>query len=499
MNLLSSKRRYLPPLHWAALLLATVLLGACGGSGSSGRAATAAPAAKVEGPVAGSPFLSATTFQLATVGYQQAEYFVSGTASSYTARGTLGSDGKWRVAAADRADYKTRIVVYRPIRAGDFNGTVVIEWLNVSGGLDSAPDWIMSHTELLRRGYAWVGVSAQKAGVDGSSSIGVVSLPLKTANPTRYASLVHPGDSFSYDMYTQIAQGVLEPGAVDPLEGLVVQHVIAAGESQSAFRLMTYVNAFGKGNTLFDGYFIHSRGGGSAPLAQEPQAAVATPDVVNVRDDLDVPVMMAQTESDLFLLGSLPDRQADTDRFRLWEIAGTAHADTYTAAGAADRGDDPSFANVIEVASPVPGIIDCASPINAGPQHFVIAAAFAALRNWIVDGTQPANAARLAVDGAGSAYLYDTHGNVQGGVRTPYVDVPIARLSGEGQGGGGLCFLFGTTERFDSGTLAALYPTHADYVAAVSASVDAAVAEGFLLQPDGELIKTAAQQSTIGN
>ena len=43
-----------------------------------------------------------------------------------------------------------------------FNGTVVVEWLNVSGGVDAAPDWTFAHTELIREGYAWVGVSAQK-------------------------------------------------------------------------------------------------------------------------------------------------------------------------------------------------------------------------------------------------------------------------------------------------------------------------------------------------
>jgi hypothetical protein len=234
-------------------------------------------------------------------------------------------------------------------------------------------------------------------------------------------------------------------------------------------------------------------------LSQAPQALVDTPDVVVVRDDLDVPVMMVQTESDLFLLGSHPDRQPDTDRFRLWEIAGTAHADVYTVNGIADRGGNPDIADVVETNSPVPGIITCDKPINSGPQHFVVSAALAALRDWIVADVEPARAARLDTDPTGTGFLYDELGNVQGGIRTPYVDVPIARLSGEGQGGSGFCFLFGTTALFDGTTLAALYPSHADYVNAVSNSVDSAVTGGFLLQPDGELIKAAAERSTIGN
>lgn len=483
-------------LQLAGTLLATLLLSACGGGGGGGHTATAEPNVTVEGPIAGNTFISATSFPLADVGYRQAEYFISGSAQSYVANGVLGSDGRWSVSSAAKADYKTRFVVYRPINAADFNGTVIIEWLNVSGGLDAAPDWVMAHNELIRSGYAWVGVSAQKVGIDGGS--GIVSLGLKTVDPVRYGSLLHPGDSFSYDMYTQVAQTVLKPGKIDPLGDLSIRQVIAAGESQSAFRLTTYVNAFST-NNLFDGFFIHSRGAGSAPLSQAPQAEVDTPDIVTVRDDLDVPVLMVQTESDLFRLGSYADRQADTDRFRLWEIAGTAHADTYTVAGAADLGDDPSFANVVEITSPVPGIITCDKPINSGPQHFVVSAAFAALQKWITSGTLPTSAPRLAVDPNTRSYLYDSVGNVLAGIRTPYVDAPVARLSGEGQTGSGFCFLFGTTALLNSTTLDSLYSSHAAYMAFVDNSLADAVEKGFLLQPDAELIRSAAQSSTIGN
>jgi hypothetical protein len=120
------------------IFTATILTG-CGG-GSSGPAATssgaiAAANPTVAGPVSGGLgiFISATRFSLAEVGYKQSEYFLSGNAESYAPAGTLGSDGKWSVNVAGHADYKTRVVVYRPILATKFNGTVVVEWLNVSG------------------------------------------------------------------------------------------------------------------------------------------------------------------------------------------------------------------------------------------------------------------------------------------------------------------------------------------------------------------------------
>src|SRR2546422_7177646 len=54
-------------------------------------------------------------------------YFISGTATAYTSPGALTPDGKWMVAPGATAEYKTRILVYRPTDGKKFNGTVVVE------------------------------------------------------------------------------------------------------------------------------------------------------------------------------------------------------------------------------------------------------------------------------------------------------------------------------------------------------------------------------------
>lgn len=100
----------------------------------------AVPAATIEGPLAGTPVLVSTFFSLASQGYQQSEYLVSGTANAYTNVNEFDADGHWQVQTSEQAAYKTRIVVNRPIDPADFNGTVVVEWLNVSAGFDAAPD-----------------------------------------------------------------------------------------------------------------------------------------------------------------------------------------------------------------------------------------------------------------------------------------------------------------------------------------------------------------------
>ncbi|HKE92606.1 MAG TPA: alpha/beta hydrolase domain-containing protein, partial [Gemmatimonadales bacterium] len=134
-------------------------------------------------------------------------------------------------------------------------------------------------------------------------------------------------------------------------------------------------------------------------------------------------------------------------------------------------------------------------PINSGPQHWVLNAAIAALDRWVRGGDPPPMAPRLDVAGDPPAYALDDLGNVRGGIRTPYVDAPLAVLSGLGQTGSGFCGIFGTTVCFDEAMRTTLYPTAADYSAAVNEATDRAVAAGFILEPDGALIKGAAAAS----
>lgn len=184
-------------------------------------------------PGVGAP--SGTTFDLSVVGYQAAEYFISGNASSYqpVSGSPFLADGAWTIEAdAEQQPYATRIQVYRPTNPRRFNGTVVVEWLNVTNQSDSMPDWLYTHNELIRRGAIYVGVTAQRVGVTAAV----------TREPARYgplaANLVHPGDSYSYDIFSQAGEAVLDNPTL-LLGGRPARQVIAAGESQSASRMVT--------------------------------------------------------------------------------------------------------------------------------------------------------------------------------------------------------------------------------------------------------------------
>ena len=167
------------------------------------------------------------------------EFYVSGAADAYATTGAkLASD----------VPYRTRVVVRRPVSQAEFNGTVLVEWQNVTAGYDLDALWNRRH---LREGYAWIGVSAQRVGVD----------QLRAWSPTRYGSLDVTGggafttDQLSYDVFAQAAEAIRSPGAVDLLGGLDVERVLAIGASQSAGRMAIYYNVvLPQEQPVFDGY-----------------------------------------------------------------------------------------------------------------------------------------------------------------------------------------------------------------------------------------------------
>ena len=91
----------------------------------------------------------------------------------------------------------------------------------------------------------------------------------------------------------------------------------------------------------------------------------------------------------------------------------------------------------------------------------------------------------------------DGVGNALGGVRSPHVDTPIARIDGLNTGGG-FCGLFGSTTPLTQPELANLYPTPADFVSEWTDSVNAAIAAGFILPVEGPALIAAAEASGIG-
>lgn len=472
---------------------AALASGAAGSTGAGGAASrggrSPVPVPAVTGPVTGGthgrPFTSSPV-PLSDAGYLEQEYFISGTATGYVPANTWSGNGRWAVRPAETAPYETRILVRRPADPARFNGIVVVEWLNVSFNADIDPDFLYESQELLRAGYAWVGVSAQQIGVEGPDG-------LKSWDPARYGALHHPGDTFSYSIFSQAAAALLyRHRGPDPLGPLHPRALIADGESQSAGRMVTYANAIQPVGRLFSGFLIHSRSAAPAPISQAPQPAPAMPATAITRTDIGVPVLTVETETDIiapFNLGYYPATQPDSRWFRLWEIPGTSHVNQAELGLASSEvlRDIPSYPQG-----------NCAyQPNDNTDEQYVMDAAVAQLTRWVRTGIPAPGAPRVEVENGN--YVRDGYGNVLGGLRTPAVTAPTETLTGGGNAGSNLlCILLGTATPLSSAQLAKLYPLHSDYVAAVEKAAAADVAAGYLLPQDALTIDENAATSKIG-
>ena len=239
--------------------------------------------ADLEGPITvgePSPPIDPRPVDLDAIGYVEEEWFASGAAAAYERYGTWGPDGRWSAAAHGHADYRTRLVVRRPADPSRFDGTVVLEWLNVSV-VEVAPEWAYVGPAMVDAGAAWVGLSTQALGLVGGDPL----LPteqglsqgdggIRARNPERYRTVEHPGDQFAFDIYAQVAAALRRPGAA-AVAGGPVRRIVAAGQSQSAGFLTTFANALHPLTSAFDGYFVHSRGSGAARLDGAPAIRAA--------------------------------------------------------------------------------------------------------------------------------------------------------------------------------------------------------------------------------
>jgi hypothetical protein len=447
-----------PPRQWSLpLALAAALL-------LTSIPAVSTAGVTVEGPIPGAvpgdrnaklleetyPFFS-TPDDLAANGYVEEEFYLAGEADAYATDGSK---------LADDVPYRTRIIVRRPAAPAAFNGTVLMEWQNVTAGYDLDALWDGEH--VMRAGYAWVGVSAQRVGVNH----------LRDWSPTRYGSLdvtaagAYATDELSYEIFAQAARAVRSPDGVDPMGGLPVQKVLAIGASQSAGRMTVYYNNILPqiDEPVFDGYaFIV----GSAPSREGSE-----------------PVFQVLSETDV---RTSLNRRPDSEVYRRWEVAGAAHSG-YDGQVYRRPLSERDLGGVTEY--------NCSNPpFSRVPLRHVIRAAYDHLSHW-VDGVLPPSAPYLEFTGPFTMARNEL-GLALGGIQLSQVAVPTALNIGTNSGER-FCFLFGTHMPFDDAQLAALYRNHGSYVAAVAQVNEGNVAAGYILQPDAEANVREAAGSTVG-
>lgn len=441
---------------------------------------SAVPDATINGPIATEPHPSlnsiygASAIELADRGYSEEEFFIEGTGNRYSTT---------ELEDAEILDsghpYRSRIIVRRPQSAADFNGIVVVEWINVTGGNDNDIDWWQVGDHLVRNGYAYIGVSAQQDGLGR----------LQDWSPERYSSLdlTHDGmverDALSYDVFSAVGKAINRVGEssgsaqVDIMGGLKADMILATGHSQSASRLATYLNNIHPLEHVYDGVMVHGGGG-------------------RIRDDQSTKIFKIMAETDMPRRAATP--QPDTETFRQWEVAGASHVDILfelewsrvrlkrdglPLAGAAAR--DPG----------------CNLPAHSRvPFRDVMNAAFEHLVTWVRDDIAPPTADPLQVARMMPEleFARDERGNILGGIRLAEHVVATAKNTGMNNGDSRFCFLYGSYEPFDEATLTALYSSHSEYIEAVQAVVEQNLADGYILPYAAELTIRRAQSSDIG-
>jgi hypothetical protein len=430
-------------------------------------------------------------------GFVEEEYLVSGRANIY----------EWpapgpAVVRTSGVPYTTRILVRRPAKRSRSSGNAVVEMLNPTNQFDLNIGWSIMRKQLLRNGDTWIGITIRPIAVNA----------LQTFDPQRYGSLSFaspypPGDpnrcvntgleagterGLAWDINSQVGQWIQSDAKSNPLRH-TINRVFGFGYSQTGGYLNTYVNAIHpldvqrNGRPIYDGYFIAVAGGAFVGLAPINSCRTTPPasDPRHVTANVGVPVIRAMSQSDYLtgITARRPDSDARGDRYRHYEVAGAGHASPFELYYSAKPED------IVKAGRVVPPL-SC----NEGPRsRFPTSVAFnAILRNlelWVRYGIRPPHADPIQV--VNGQPVLDEHGNVVGGVRSPYVDVPTATWHGNATGAS-FCFIAGWEEPFSPDKLQALYPTHGAYVRKVVRSALELTAARFITRLDAlEIVREA--------
>ncbi len=378
---------------------------------------------------------------LGDAGYVETELAAAGTATSFAADGDLTGDGRWTVRPDTTADFTTRVLIRRPADPAAFNGTLVVEWFNVTVGMDTGAALVGGRRRdppgrlRLRRG---LGPAGRHHGGQGGHRHGRPGRPgrLRGTDPERYGSLNHPGDAFSYDIFSQIGRTLRGPDS--PLTDLAPPAVhrrrsVAVGVPHGDLRQRRAP----EGRRLRR--LLHPQpgsGGGQARRWREVSEALSGP-AVRIRTDVD------------------RARPHHRGRGRPGPVpsATPRPANPMTTTSGSGRWPAPRTPTVTRSAQAMADLIPSPKPINAGPAHYLLASAPATAHQLGDRRRTAGGAARIEIAEDGSV-VRDEQGNARGGIRTPPVDVPAATLSGDPVGEEILFQLFGSTTTFEPASTA---------------------------------------------
>jgi hypothetical protein len=355
---------------------------------------------------------------------------------------------------ANGRPYKTRIVIRRPGEDARFSGLVLAESMHPSGN-----PWMFhfTHTYSMTEGH--IGLEILTSATQGFAEF----------NRDRYKDLSVVNGQAG-EIIAQVGALIKSNEKQNPLAGLTVRTMILTGSSASAGVVVNYlpthmVQRLPGMKPIYDG-FMPTSNGANLRLVDVPMIQVPT---------------MRETMSGAT---TRPDGDGAGNQFRVYEFAGMAHIDSRDAAA---YYPDP-----------------CKLPISRFPMAAYMSVALHHLWQWLDKGTAPPHADRIYMDyntdGDGSLMALDEFGNVKGGIRTTYVDVPTSKIGVPNSGAeppiknphpfiaargeaaqNQLCGLANYQIAFTSSQLSRLYKSRKEYQAKVQQRYDTLMKEGWAL------------------
>lgn len=359
---------------------------------------------------------------LSAHGYEEQEFLVSGDADCWT------WDHNLLPLALDPQPFTTRVLVRTPVDPKRFSGGVQLEPHHPDG--DRAMSWAMIAPWIVRGGHAHVGITHDPASLPGLSSW----------DPERYGSLSVADGSQRWDIVALIAAAVAS-GRMPAFADLNVRRAVLSGWSMTGTFCRTFLGegfhdrCALNGKAVIDGYVICISSGGAgragyAPLRPGTQLPAQDPRRTIGAHGVPIVELLSEAESETHRAVLRPDADAPEDRYRLYQVAGTGHITTHLNALSTNRAQ-----------MRMRGFEAPPREINEQPSDarmdLIAQAVFDAVDRWIADGTVPARAGRFNYEDPAAAgprgqmpeslpLRRDGDGNVVGGIRTPWIEVPAA-------------------------------------------------------------------------
>lgn len=467
---------------------------------------------QVEGPIpvteASYPFCamkhSRVPLDVADYNYVEEEYFISGHANVYD---TDQNDEATLYKAG--LPYKTRIIVRKPSDVSRFSGIVYVDILNATQGYDIEDLWHRIYLWCMENGHGYVGVTSKPVNVQSLKNFDYNRYktlnwpsgePITMPPVSNSATLPGTEEGLIWDILGQTGHMLKTNNSGKVFEGYQVRYVYLTGQSQSGAYLNTFIGYFDRaakllnGEGIFDGYMNIVGSLVQRSIRQNDQIGPLRLTKRNIHPST-MPYICLSSEADLtlfklFVDGELLDMKVQnsdtaTDKCRYYEIPCSPHTDIVC----------PVLTDIEDIRR-MNGKIPNLDPkllehINDMHVEYYICGLLWKLHRWSAYGETPEELPVLAR--RNHALVKDRWGNTEGGLRTPYVDVPIATyIACNPDDPEGIC---GKMEYFTHEQFSSLYGTTQKYLELFSTYTDRQVCEHWISRTDGEKMKAWSRQA----